>query len=1188
MKHHPSDYVPFTRAVRALTLLVLLSTFNSQLSAVPMGTAFTYQGNLTDGTSAANGVYDFKFILYDDATLGTQQGPILATNGVAVANGYFQVTLDFGNTFPGDARWLDISVRTNGPGSYTQLVPRQALPPMPYAIMANSASNVLGTLPTAQLSGTVANGQLANNAITVNAGPGLLGGGAVPLGGATTLTNAGVLSVTGNADITAAPIAGNVALGSTATDTNTPGLIVKRDTNGSFSAGSVTLAGNLNLPLTTATNGAIYAGNNLLLHDYGSANFFAGARAGNLTMTGGENTGIGAYAFQSNTGGHGNSAYGCYALYANTIGIENSAIGDRALYFNTSGLANTASGFDALFSNQTGSYNTANGDRALYSNLTGSDNTANGVWALAGNTSGDNNTANGYEALYFNTSGGNNTANGYYALGGNTTGYGNTALGHQALSANTTGSNNLGLGFRAGFYLTTGSYNIDIGSSGVAGESQTIRIGMLGTQTNTFIAGIYSNTVPAGLPVYVDAAGQLGTGSGSPVALLNSNETFSGKVTFNNATGSFTGTFAGDGAGLTNLSASQVNAWGTTGNAGTQPGTSFLGTTDNQPLEFRVNNNRSLRLEYGSSSVNMIVNPSVNSVATFGSSIAGGAGNQIQTSAVYSVIAGGLGNQVQGSPDYAAGGSAIGGGVLNVIEPSGTDSVIGGGYGNRVQSHVQYGTLSGGVSNTISPYAKAAVISGGANNTASGLGAVVAGGGYDAGAWSEPPWGGNTASGKASTVGGGVANIAGGYYSTVAGGYMNAATNSCATVAGGEANLAGAYGATTAGGFTNTALGWCATVGGGHMNAVTNPCATVAGGEANLAGAYGAVAAGGSTNAALGWCATVGGGYGNTARGLAAFVGGGGMDPEELGEGNFADARASSITGGWGNRIQAHSDGAAIGGGARNSIEPWARWTTVSGGTSNLIQASADGATVAGGATNIVHPAANDATIGGGRHNEILPWGECGTIGGGEYNTAGAFGTVPGGRRNSATGDCSFAGGYDANAHYFGSFVWGGGGGDVEDESASQVRFRCDGGVFFEGVEWIGGVGYLKAIWWTPSSASWNYTSDRNLKEAFATVDAQAVLEKVVSLPLSEWSFKGSSQRHIGPMAQDFHAAFPLNDSDKTLNDADLHGVTLAAIQGLNQKLEAKGQRLEKENAELRARLEKLEQLLNATTGGNQ
>jgi hypothetical protein len=110
-----------------------------------------------------------------------------------------------------------------------------------------------------------------------------------------------------------------------------------------------------------------------------------------------------------------------------------------------------------------------------------------------------------------NTIGGRNTATGRSALSLNTTGNFNTANGYQALFNNTTGNFNIALGSSAGASLTTGDSNIDIGNFGVAGESATIRIGSALTQTKTFIAGISGVTVVSGVPVVIDAAGQLGT-----------------------------------------------------------------------------------------------------------------------------------------------------------------------------------------------------------------------------------------------------------------------------------------------------------------------------------------------------------------------------------------------------------------------------------------------------------------------------------------------------------------------------------------------------------------------------------------------------------------------------------------------------------------------------------------------------
>ena len=111
-----------------------------------------------------------------------------------------------------------------------------------------------------------------------------------------------------------------------------------------------------------------------------------------------------------------------------------------------------------------------------------------------------------------------------------------------------------------------------------------------------------------------------------------------------------------------------------------------------------------------------------------------------------------------------------------------------------------------------------------------------------------------------------------------------------------------------------------------------------------------------------------------------------------------------------------------------------------------------------------------------------------------------------------------------------------------------------------------------------------NGASDRNVKKDIVPVDAQQLLEKVIGLPISEWTYKGDGNiRHIGPMAQDFRKSFGLGKNDKTISFHDPAGVALAAIQGLNQKVEEKDQRiadLEKQNAELEARLKRIEQAL--------
>jgi len=80
-----------------------------------------------------------------------------------------------------------------------------------------------------------------------------------------------------------------------------------------------------------------------------------------------------------------------------------------------------------------------------------------------------------------------------------------------ALYGNTTGNNNIAVGYAAGLSLPGGNNNIDIGNLGAAGDSDTIRLGTNGYETNTYIAGIYGATVASGVGVIIDSGGHLGT-----------------------------------------------------------------------------------------------------------------------------------------------------------------------------------------------------------------------------------------------------------------------------------------------------------------------------------------------------------------------------------------------------------------------------------------------------------------------------------------------------------------------------------------------------------------------------------------------------------------------------------------------------------------------------------------------------
>lgn len=136
------------RTVRssALCTAVILGLVSGLAEAqTPLGSVFTYQGQLKNGGSPANGLYDVHFRLYDAAMDGTQLGPVICYNNLNVADGLFTASLDFGNQFAGEERFLDIAIRVDtglncvDTSGFTTLSPRQRLTATPYALYALNA-----------------------------------------------------------------------------------------------------------------------------------------------------------------------------------------------------------------------------------------------------------------------------------------------------------------------------------------------------------------------------------------------------------------------------------------------------------------------------------------------------------------------------------------------------------------------------------------------------------------------------------------------------------------------------------------------------------------------------------------------------------------------------------------------------------------------------------------------------------------------------------------------------------------------------------------------------------------------------------------------------------------------------------------------------------------------------------------
>jgi hypothetical protein len=357
----------------------------------------------------------------------------------------------------------------------------------------------------------------------------------------------------------------------------------------------------------------------------------------------------------------------------------------------------------------------------------------------------------------------------------------------------------------------------------------------------------------------------------------------------------------------------------------------------------------------------------------------------------------------------------------------------------------------------------------------------------------------------------------------------NNVTDNYGVVGGGGQNQAGngsgttsdASYATISGGLENTASHWYTTIGGGALNAVSGVGGTVGGGIRNIASNVDSTVSGGAENTASGFVAAVGGGDSNLASGGYATAGGG-------------------------------QDNTASG-----------DYSTVSGGLSNL--ASGNCATVAGGNSNVA--VTYYATVSGGQNN----------VASGDYST------VPGGSNNSARNFWTFAAGRNAKANNIGCFVWGDGStGDIECNVDHRWVARTSGGVYY-----YTNAGLTSGVYVAAGGNSWNSISDRATKENFSPVDGGAILEQLATMPIQEYNIKSqdASIRHVGPVAQDFYAAFGYGESDLAINMEDADGIALAAIQSLyelNREQATRIEFLETENATQQAQIDALTARLDA------
>jgi trimeric autotransporter adhesin len=506
--------------------------------------------------------------------------------------------------------------------------------------------------------------------------------------------------------------------------------------------------------------------------------------------------------------------------------------------------------------------------------------------------------------------------------------------------------------------------------------------------------------------------------------------------------------------------------------------------------------------------------------------------------------------------------SSIAGGQSNILESN--DAFIGGGDSNEITGYCDFSVIGGGDWNLIwgkgaYTLASQSVIAGGSYNT------IEADYNVDSYAYFDTIGGGQYNSILDSSV----VSIGGGQYCLV-----QQASNS--TIAGGNENA--------------IQLGDYSTIGGGNGNTIgelffdveeEDVHATICGGESNFIG----------------------------FEAVGALIGGGASNTISVGIYSISGADYSTITGGQSNSCAANYG--FIGGGEDNLIEEYADSSTIAGGYGNSVVATSSyhttGSTIGGGAGNVIQSDSTDAytdynTIGGGHENTITG-AEYSTISGGLSNSitdAAYYAAIPGGDGNTVAGNYSFAAGKNAYADKANCFVWSDGSNPSEPNQGCYVTsigasttnafvVRATGGIeltLIGNTRRIGvGHEYIK-----PASSGWNSVSDYNMKKDVQEVDPREVLEHLVSLPVATWRYRNdpSGDLFMGPMAQDFYAAFKLGGDDRHINNIDAEGVALAAIKGAYSEivrrdetihaLSARVDVMEKTNLEATTRAASLEQ----------
>lgn len=452
------------------------------VSAVAQTTAFSYQGSLRDGPNPANGNYDFEFRLFDALAGGAQQGAALQSLNVAVANGVFTVSLDFGAAvLPGADRFLDIAVRTAGGGTFSPLAPRTKINSEPYSIKSLNAASANSL--SASCVGCVTAAQIGS------------------VSGST---------VTGTIPIASVPAgSGNYIQNTTSPQSSSDFSISGTGTANIFRAATQYNVGATRVLSVAGTNN-IFAGVGAgQANSTGVDNAFFGSRAGGSNTTGIRHAFFGSGAGLANTIGAANAFFGLDAGRENTTGNSNAFFGAFAGTFNTAS-DNSFFGSQAGFGNGAGNRNAFFGSRAGFANSIGVDNAFFGADAGDSNTTGVDNSFFGSEAGGANTTGIRNAFLGSNAGQSNTTGGANAFFGINAGDANTEGNTNAFFGGFAGRTNITGSNNTIVGASADVNVNNltfatAIGAGAAVSTSNTVVLGRAADTVR--IPGAINAAG---------------------------------------------------------------------------------------------------------------------------------------------------------------------------------------------------------------------------------------------------------------------------------------------------------------------------------------------------------------------------------------------------------------------------------------------------------------------------------------------------------------------------------------------------------------------------------------------------------------------------------------------------------------------------------------------------------